>query len=162
MKFILKWFLLILTTYLSQHFLLIIGINTNLSFLLIYFFIIEYYFPKDKQRNIAPSSIYPLMFFLLIGFMDDLLQGIWGPAIISKSISGFLLINLTNQLFFNWTEQFKGTVIFIFTLLDEIIYSGIIIYFFNISIEPLILFKQIIIRALFNIPLGLFISWGRP
>lgn len=162
MKFILKWFLLILATYLSQNFLTLIGLNTNLSFLLIYFFIIEYYFPKDKQRNIATSDIYPLIFFILIGFVDDLVQGVWGPAIISKSISGFLLINLTNQLFFNWTEYFKGAVIFMFTLLDEIIYCGIIIYFFNFSIEPLILFKDIIIRALFNIPLGLLISRGRP
>lgn len=162
MKLALKWLLLILSTYLSQNFLILIGINTNLSFLLIYFFIIEYYFPKDKQRNISPSEIYPLMFFILIGFIDDLIQGILGPSIISKSIAGFILINLTNQLFFNWTEQFKGTIIFFFTLLDEIIYSGIIIYFLNFTIEPLILFKDITMRALFNVPLGLFISWGRP
>lgn len=162
MKFISKWFLLILSTYLSQHFLIIIGINTNLSFLLIYFFIIEYYFPKDKQRNISPTTIYPLTFVILIGFIDDLMQGIWGPSIISKSVAGFILINLTSQLFFNWTEQFKGTIIFLFTLLDEIIYSGIIIYFFNFNIEPLILFKDMTIRALFNVPIGLFISWGKP
>lgn len=163
MKLLLKWFFLIILTLISQNLILfLIGIKTNLFFLLIYFFIIEYYFPNKQKRNISTSEVYPLLFFVCTGFIDDLGQGIIGPSIVSKSLTGFFLINLTNQFFFNWTEQFKGTIIFLFTLFDEIVYTAIFIYFFNMSLEPLTLFKDMIIRALFNIPLGLFITWGRP
>lgn len=162
MKNFVKWSILILFTYLIQNFFILCGLKNNLSFLLAYLFVIKYYFPRENKRNIAPSEVYPLLFFILIGLIDDLIQGILGPAIISKTISGYILINLTNQLFFNWTEHFKAALIFIFTLLDELLYSGIVIYFFNFQAEPLIILKNTITISLFNIPIGLLISWRQP
>jgi hypothetical protein len=103
-----------------------------------------------------------MLFFVLIGLFDDLTQGIIGPAIISKTIAGISLVILTKQLFFHWTEQFKGLIVFLLTLLDETIYSIVIIYFFNLQFDNLLLIKTTLIRALFNIPIGLIISWRKP
>ncbi len=103
-----------------------------------------------------------MLFFAFIGFIEDLGQEITGPAIISKSLTGFILVKLTHQFFFTWSPHFKGMIIFIFTLLDEVIYMLIVISFFNINFEPFVLSKEIFIKALINIPIGLFISWGRP
>jgi hypothetical protein len=163
MKLLLKWFSFIILALVCQNlFLSFTGIKTNLFFLLMYLFIITYYFPKEQKRNRAPNEFYPLLFCVIIGLIEDLEQGIIGPSIISKSVTGFLLIKLAVRVFFNWNEQFKGAIIFIFTLIDEIIYMTILIYFFNLSVESLVLITEVLIRALLNVPLGLFITWGKP
>jgi len=162
MKKFLKWSIFILITFFLQELITISTIRLNFSILLIYKFIVEHFFPKEEQRNITPSEVLPLLFFVLIGFFDDLTQGIIGPSIISKTIAGTSLIILAKQLFFHWTEQFKGLIIFLLTLIDEVIYSVVIIYFFNFQFDNLLLTKTILIRALFNIPIGLVISWRKP
>ncbi len=163
MKKLIKWISLTALTLLIQSLILIFtGIKTNLFFLLIFLFIVDYYFPKEQKKNISPHEVYPLIFFAFIGFIEDLGQEIIGPSIISKSITGYLLIKITNQFFFTWSPPFKGIIIFIFTLLDEFISMVIVMSFFNLDFEHFVLLKEIFIRALINVPLGLFISWGRP
>lgn len=162
MRSFVKWVLIISLTFFIQQILAGFGMRTDLSFLLVYFFTIKFYFPKEKQRKISQPAVLPLLFSVLIGLLEDLTQGSWGPSIISKSISGFILIKLSNQLFFDWTEEFKGIIIFLFTLLDEVIYSGIIIYFFDFQTIPQMLTRELTISALINVPIGLLLSWRRP
>jgi len=97
-----------------------------------------------------------------VGLIEDLFQGVIGPGIISKTITGALLIIVVKQLFFHWTELFKALIIFIFTITDELIYSLIIIYFFNFDMEYISFFKVLLIKGLFNIPFGLILSWKKP
>jgi|YNPBryulayer2012_1023412.scaffolds.fasta_scaffold00717_9 hypothetical protein len=162
MKNFFKWTIIVLITFFFQELITIYTIRLNFSILLIYKFVIEHFFPKEELRNITPSEVLPMLFFVLIGLFDDLTQGIIGPAIISKTIAGISLVILTKQLFFHWTEQFKGLIVFLLTLLDETIYSIVIIYFFNLQFDNLLLIKTTLIRALFNIPIGLIISWRKP
>ncbi len=162
MKRALKWAILIFLAFFIEQYFLIDGITLNFSFLLIYLFAIEYTFTETEQKKIASSELLPLLFFAMTGLIEDLFQGIIGPAIISKSISGMFLIVLTRQLFFHWTEIFKTLVIFSFTILDETIYSFIVICFFSIEISSSLLLKKILISGLINIPFGLILSWKRP
>lgn len=162
MKSVLKWSIFIFFTFFIEQIFTIDSINFNFSFLLIYLFVINYFFPKTEQKKIAPSEFLPVLFFITIGLIEDLLQGIIGPAIISKTITGFLLIILVRQLFFHWTETFKALVICIFTIIDELIYSMIMIYFFNFSVEYLQLTKNLFIKGLINVPIGLILSWRKP
>jgi hypothetical protein len=161
MKSVIKWFIFIFFTFFVEQVFTIGNINFNFSFLLIYLFVIHYFFPKVEQKKIAPSETLPVLFFVTVGAVEDLFQGIVGPAIISKTITGVLLIILVRQLFFHWTETFKALVIFIFTLIDEVIYSSIMIYFFNFSVN-LQLFKALFIKGLINVPIGLLLSWRKP
>ncbi len=162
MKKHLKWAIFIFIVFLTEQYFLIDGNTLNFSFLLIYLFAIEYTFTETEQKKITSSELFPLIFFAIIGLIEDLFQGIIGPAIISKSITGMFLIVLARQIFFNWTEIFKTLVIFSFTILDETIYSSIIIYSFSIEIFPSLLLKKILISGLINIPFGLILSWKRP
>lgn len=162
MKSILKWSIYIFLTFFIEQIFIIDGINFNFSFLLIYLFVIHYFFPDIEQKKIAPSEFLPILFFITIGLIEDLFQGIIGPAIISKTLTGYLLILLIKQLFFHWTELFKAIVICIFTVMDELIYSFIMIYFFNINIEYFMLLKVSFIKGLLNIPFGLILSWRKP
>ncbi|GAB6182910.1 hypothetical protein [Thermodesulfovibrio hydrogeniphilus] len=162
MKRALKWVILIFLAFFAEQYFLIDGITLNFSFLLIYLFAIEHTFTETEQKKIASSELLPLLFFAMTGLIEDLFQGIIGPAIISKSISGMFLIVLTRQLFFHWTEIFKTLVIFSFTILDETIYSFIVIYFFSIEISSSLLLKKILISGLINIPFGLILSWKKP
>ncbi|MCS7214674.1 MAG: hypothetical protein RMI30_02840 [Thermodesulfovibrio sp.] len=149
-------------TFLIEKTFTIEGLNFNFSFLLIYLFVIHYFFPKVEQKKIEPSELLPILFFIIVGLLEDLFQGILGPAVISKSITGYLLILLIKQLFFHWTELFKAIIICIFTIIDEIIYSLIMIYFFNISLDYFSLLKLSFIKGLSNIPFGLILSWRKP
>lgn len=162
MKSILKWSVFIFLTFFIEQIFTIDGINFNFSFLLIYFFVIHNFFPDRKQKKIAPSEFLPILFFVIIGLIEDLFQGILGPAIISKTLTGYLLILLIKQIFFYWTELFKAIVICVFTVLDELIYSFIVIYFFNINVKYFMLLKVSFIKGLINIPLGLILSWKKP
>jgi len=161
MKSVIKWCILIFFTFFIEQIFTIESINFNFSFLLIYFFVINYFFPEVEQKKIAPSEILPVLFFLVVGLIEDLLQGIIGPAVISKTITGVLLIILVKQLFFHWTSEFKALVIFVFTIIDEVIYSSIMIYFFNFAVT-MQLFKTFFIQGLINIPIGLILSWRKP
>ncbi len=161
MKDLIKWGIFIFFTFFIEQTFTIDSISFNFSFLLIYLFVIHYFFPEIEQKKIAPSEILPVLFFVTVGVIEDMFQGIIGPAIISKTITGVILIILVRQLFFHWTEIFKALVIFIFTIMDEIIYSLIVVYFFNFNLNPQ-LFKIFFIRGLINIPLGLILSWRKP
>ncbi|GAB5045636.1 hypothetical protein [Thermodesulfovibrio sp. TK110] len=161
MKDLIKWGIFVFFTFFIEQTFTIDSISFNFSFLLIYLFVIHYFFPEIEQKKIAPSEILPVLFFVTVGVIEDMFQGIIGPAIISKTITGVILIILVRQLFFHWTEIFKALVIFIFTIMDEIIYSLIVVYFFNFNLNPQ-LFKIFFIRGLINIPLGLILSWRKP
>ncbi|MEN2994205.1 MAG: hypothetical protein ABDH19_02510 [Thermodesulfovibrio sp.] len=162
MNFLIKWVILTSFTFLLEQLITIDGITLNFSFLLIFLFVIHYFFPDIEQKKIAPSELLPILFFLMIGLVEDLFQGIIGPSIISKTITGYLLILLIKQLFFHWTELFKAVIICLFTMIDELIYSFIMIYFFNISVGYIMLLKTSLIKALVNIPFGLILSWKKP
>ncbi len=162
MKITLKWILLVFFVFLTEELVAIDGISLNLSFLLIYLFVINHFFYKSERKKIAPSEFLPVIFFATIGLLEDLFQGIIGPAIISKTLTGVILMILVKQLFFHWTEFFKALVICFFTILDEAIYSFIVIYFFNYYVDPFFLVKSFIIKGLVNIPLGLISSWRKP
>lgn len=161
MKSYLRWLLLISITYLASQILISLGLNLNLSFLLIYFFVIENFFIEEK-RNIYLSELQMILFFTLIGFIDDLIQGYLGPSIVSKNITGVFLLLLVKQSFFSWTEPFKGLVIFLFTLLDDTISNLIFMQFFSLNIDHLLLLRESLVRALFNVPVGLILSWRKP
>lgn len=159
---IFKWIIFIFFVFFAQHLLTINGLNFNFSFLLIYIFVIKYFFPKTEQKKIAPSEIVPVVFSASIGTIEDLIQGIIGPAIISKTITGSFLMILVKQLFFHWTEIFKACVILVFTIIDETIYSLIMVYFFNFNTPYSMLLKDFFIKGLTNIPLGLILTWRKP
>lgn len=159
---IFKWAILIFLVFFAEHLLTINGLNFNFSFLLIYIFIIKFFFPQTEQKKIAPSEIVPVIFSAVIGLIEDLIQGVIGPAIISKTITGSLLMVLVKQLFFHWTEIFKACVILVFTILDETIYSLIIVYFFNFNTQYTMLLKDFFIKGLINIPPGLILTWRKP
>ncbi|WP_353683418.1 hypothetical protein V4D30_05955 [Thermodesulfovibrio sp. 3907-1M] len=161
MKHVIKWGIFIFFTFFIEQIFTIDSISFDFSFLLIYLFVIHYFFPEIEQKKIAPSETLPVLFFVTVGVVEDFFQGIIGPAIISKTITGVMLIILVRQLFFHWTEFFKALVIFIFTIMDEIIYSLIMVYFFNFSLSTQ-LFKIFFIRGLINIPFGLILSWRKP
>jgi hypothetical protein len=159
---ILKWLILIFITFLAEHFITIDGIHLNFSFILVYLFVIDYMFPEEEQKKVYPSEVLPILFFSAIGFIEDLFQGIIGPAIISKTISGIGLMILAKQIFFNWTEIFKSLVIFCFTIIDEGLHTFIISYFLNIDTTPLKIFKTSVLQGLMNIPAALLLSWRKP
>lgn len=161
MKYYLRWLLSITITYLVSQIFISFGLNLNLSFLLIYFFLIENFFVAEK-KNINLSEIKMILFFTLIGIIDDLIQGCLGPSIISKNIAGITLLLLVKQSFFSWTEPFKGLVILLFTLFDDTISNVIFIQFFSLNIDHFSLIKDSLVRALFNVPLGLILSWRKP
>ncbi|WP_028844951.1 hypothetical protein [Thermodesulfovibrio thiophilus] len=162
MKFLIKLAIFIFVIFFVEQVFTLNNINFNFSFLLIYLFVIHYFFPEIEQKKIAPSETLPVFFFVLVGLIEDLFQGVIGPGIISKTITGSLLIIVVKQLFFHWTELFKALIIFIFTITDELIYSLIIIYFFNFDMEYISFFKVLLIKGLFNIPFGLILSWKKP
>lgn len=160
MKSYLRWLLLISITYLASQIFISFGLNLNLSFLLVYFFIIENFFIEDK-KNIEISELKMVLFFTLIGFLDDLIQGYLGPSIISKNLTGIFLLLLVKQSFFSWTEPFKGLIIFLFTLIDEAISNIIFLQFFTLTIDHFLLLEDSLVRALFNVPIGLILSWRK-
>uniref|UniRef100_A0A7C4EKQ7 Rod shape-determining protein MreD n=1 Tax=Thermodesulfovibrio aggregans TaxID=86166 RepID=A0A7C4EKQ7_9BACT len=162
MILIFKWVIFTFLIFFAEHILTFKGLNFNFSFLLIYIFVIKYFFPKTEQKKIAPSEALPVLFSSGIGLIEDLFQGIIGPAIISKTITGSLLIILVKQLFFHWTEIFKAFIILIFTVIDETIYSLIMVYFFNFNTEYIMLLKNFFIKGLINIPLALILTWRKP
>lgn len=157
-----KWSLLILFAFFAEKFITISWITLNFSFLLIYLFVIEYFFPKSEQKKLYSSDLFPVIFFIFIGIVEDFFQGIIGPAIVSKTLTGLLLTILARQLFFHWTELFKASLIFLFTILDEAIYSFIVIYFFNFKIAYLYFLASLILKGLVNVPIGLILSWRKP
>ncbi|GAQ94319.1 hypothetical protein TAGGR_1498 [Thermodesulfovibrio aggregans] len=161
MRHLTKWSVLIFSAFFIEQIFTIGNISFNFSFLLIYLFVIDYFFPEVEQKKIAPSEVLPVLFFVMIGLIEDFFQGIIGPAVISKTITGVLLIVLVRQLFFHWTEIFKALVIFVFTIIDEIISSLIMIYFFDFSFNTQ-LFKAVFLRGLINIPIGLILSRRKP
>lgn len=160
MKQIIRWGLLIAITYLCSYLSIFFGFSLNLYFLLIYLFIIENIF--NIKRNLASSEINMILFFALVGLIDDLNQGYLGPSIISKIVTGVLLFLLAKQIFFSWNEQLKSIVIFLFTIIDETISVMIYIYFFHFQIDLFYFYKSAIIRALINVPIGLILSWRKP
>lgn len=162
MKVVFKWALLTFFVFLFEQFFIIDGTSFNFSFLLIFFFVIYYFFPKEEQKKIAPSELIPVFYFAAIGLIEDLFQGIIGPAIISKVFTGVLLIIIVKQLFFHWTDFFKALIIFTFTIIDETIYSFFMIYFFNYNVHYYVLIKNFLIKGLVNIPIGLIFSWRKP
>lgn len=161
MKKYIRWFILISLTMLASQILISFGLNLNLFFLLIYFFVIENFFIEER-RNIYLSELQMILFFSLMGLIDDLIQGYLGPSLISKNISGLLLLILVKQSFFSWTEPFKGIVIFLFTLLDDTISNILFMQFFPLNIDHHLLLKESLVRALFNVPVGLVLSWRKP
>ncbi|WP_297210046.1 MULTISPECIES: hypothetical protein [Thermodesulfovibrio] len=162
MKHFFKWAILTFSAFFLEQILTIDGLTFNFSFLLVFLFIIDYFFPKTEQKKVYPSEILPLCYFIVVGLIEDLFQGVIGPAIISKSFTGILLMILVRQLFFNWTEIFKAAVILTFTVIDEAFYSFIVVYFFNYNISYLPLIKGFIVKGLINIPAGLILSWRKP
>lgn len=159
---IFKWVIFIFFVFFAEHLLIINGLNFNFSFLLIYIFVIKYFFPKREEKKIAPSEAVPVIFSASVGLIEDLIQGIIGPAIISKTITGSLLMIMVKQLFFHWTEIFKACVILVFTILDEMIYSLIMAYFLNFNTPYPMLLKNFFIKGLINIPWGLILTWRKP
>lgn len=158
MILIFKWLIVVFVVFLIQQLFTIKGINFNLSFLLVYLFAIHYCSHKTEQKKIVPSELLSILFFVTVGLVEDLFQGIIGAAIISKTITGILLIILVKQSLFHWTEPFKALVIFIFTIIDEAIYTSIMVYFFNFNIKYGLIFKVFLIQGLINIPFGLILS----
>lgn len=162
MSTVLQWATLIFITFFLEQLIVLDSIHLNFSFILIYLFVIDYIFPKEEQKKIYPSEFVPILFFSFIGVLEDMFQGIIGPAIISKTITGIGLLILVRQTFFNWTEIFKSIVIFCFTIIDEGLYTFVMFYFSNIDITILKFFKTSIVQALLNIPAGLILSWRKP
>lgn len=160
MRSILKWSILIFLSFLGEQFS-IDGFSFNFSFLIVYLFVINYLFPSKKHKKIAPIEIM-IVFFIIVGLIQDLIHGIVGPSVISKTITGFLLLNLAKQIFFQWTDIFKAFIIYIFTVMDDGIYSLIMLYFFDINIELTYLVKSLAIKGLVNIPIGLILTWRKP
>jgi len=80
-----------------------------------------------------------------VGLIEDLFQGVIGPGIISKTITGALLIIVVKQLF-SLDRTFQGSYYFYFTITDELIYSLIIIYFFNFDMEYISFLKYCLLK----------------
>lgn len=161
MSFI-KYFIGGIILLLIEKILISKGVSCNFSFLFIFVFTINYFFPQKQHKRINSSEIIPVGVFLFFGFIEDLFQGIIGPFIISKTITGTCLMILVHQLFFNWNEFLKSLVILSFTILDNLIYTFVVSFFSNINFNYILTVKSFLAEALLNIPIGLILTKGKP
>lgn len=157
-----KTFIGIILLLLIEKLLISQGFNCNFSFLLIFIFVINYYFPQRGHRKVNPSEVLPLGFFVLVGILEDLFQGIIGPFIISKTLTGLCLIALIQQIFFYWSIFFKSFIIFLLTALDSIIYAFVISNFLHLKFTHFLQIKSFLEESLLNILIGLILTKGKP
>ncbi len=101
-------------------------------------------------------------FGAFIGAIEDAMAGsLIGPNFLGKGLVGFISSFIFREIFFQWESVTGGIVLFFLTLLDGCVIIAMRLLFSNMVIGGSAAVELIIIQAIMNIPLGLFIGPGQ-
>jgi hypothetical protein len=149
---------------LLQPKLIIFDFPLNLTVALVYAFAINAPPLQSASTSFTDVSaeIRGSAFGAGIGLIEDAMSGsIIGLNMLSKGLTGFISSMVFRDIFYQWTPLIGCIVLFVLTLFDGIVLVLAGQFIAGVSHRSFNVIDVVLIQAVYNIPLGLFIRSGQ-
>ncbi len=138
------WVLSVILVLFIQSRFIILGIKPELSIVIVFIYGMR---TRDENRS--------TLFGFITGIIEDSLSGVWGPNILSKTITGFVSANIIGG-YFVWSPLLGIIGLFFVTIVESFINILVLSLKGEIISSSLWIAYTILLQAIINAPLGYF------
>ncbi len=136
------WVLSVILVLFIQSRFIILGIKPELSIVIVFIYGMR---TRDENRS--------TLFGFITGIIEDSLSGVWGPNILSKTITGFVSANIIGG-YFVWSPILGIIGLFFVTIVESFINILVLSLKAEIISSSIWIAYTILIQAIINAPLG--------
>ncbi|MCX8026270.1 MAG: hypothetical protein N3A62_00240 [Thermodesulfovibrionales bacterium] len=158
------WFLYLLIIIVVQEQITIFDNQLNFTAALVFIHAIKN-IPKNphiKGYWSGRGEIDSAVFGAIVGGFEDVLSHtILGPSLLGKSIMGWATAFVFSDIIYKWTPILIAFVLSAFTILDSFLMITARLMLTDIVVSHLKILEGLILQAVVNMPIGLFIKSPR-